>query len=316
MGCTELEPGEDTCISAGRCTPPDDLFRCLPDGEPPFVPLSPPPPLVNYIVPIVDSTVPNPAVALPNLRIRVCLDSDQVCDPASPMALPAIVSPVPGQPAAVTSVLLPFVPMATLHLRLSAMGYMDARYYFGGPLIGAPTPDNPEGGDTFQFQVPEQAAPLLGVPAGTSLTIPIVRGQPIAMIPLERLEQFFRDIAVGQTRDPNAGIIALRMIDCDMKRTPGVNLDMAAELGAAFGFVVQTNNVPVPSFPSDLAGPTVPGERGGAGFANLAPRNYSPVGVLPDGRTYGGLVGFNIAPNTITYGEVRPGSDEGYPYGR
>lgn len=320
VACTELDPETDNCISVGtsNCEPPpvpdsgdeDPLFWCLPDGEPEFVPPETPSPFVNYVVAIIDANVPNPNVQLPNLQIRACLDMDFNCS----APLPSIVLPVPGAPAALTSILVPRNANVTMHLRLTADGYVESHYYFGGPMIGAPEPI----GSVENFTVPEALAPALmaatgmTIPAGTVIPVPTVRGENLAMVRDSQIESFFQTIAQGEPRDTMAGIIALRMIDCNGDRAPGVSLDPRASIGDGFGFVLPQNNVPARTDVRDIAGPTVPGDGGGAGFANVPRGGYLPVGVLEGGRTYGGLISFNVQPNVLTNGEVRPS----YAYGR
>jgi len=213
------------------------------------------------------------------------------------------------QPPGVSGFLVPYLgTMASeLHLVLTATGYMPTEYFLGGPLVGSPT------GESFELTVPEQLAPLAMEPPGTEITVPIVRGLPIPMVKQELIAGFFRDIAQGEMMDANAGIVAFRMIDCNGNRAAGVSLDMAGELDNGFGFVISQNNVPTRSDPPDLAGPTVSGPAGGAGFANLPTRPYTPKGVLSDNREYGGRVAFRLRPGTITNGEIRPSS---YSYGR
>lgn len=325
VGCTELDSEsddycglvlggrdcpEDAPPDGGNMTPsgPPGPFDCLPGGEPPFVPMSPAPPLVNYIVGVVDATNPDPNRSPTDLTIRACVAQNPECLPGS--EVPSIVTQtVPNAPGAAKSILLPYGLNG--YLVLQAPGYLRTEYYFGGPMIGAPTPTNPAG-DSFELPVPPEAAPLLMVPPGTRIQVPIVRGQPIAMVRDTEVDALFADLANGRQRDVNAGLIALRMLDCNGERAAGVSLDMDAnDLGNGFGFVVTANNIPRPSNPSSPSGPTE-GQQGGAGFANVPPGGYSPRGILEDGTVYGGEVGMRVRAGQFTNGEVRAS----YRYGR
>lgn len=317
LGCTELDSPADDCEVLGdglvQCrraiSEPDpesnDLFDCLPEGEPPFAGISPPPPLVSYVTAIVDFTNPNPDVAPPNLTILVCQSTDVDCEEP----VPSIATPIPGAVGAARSILMPYGLDG--YLRLQAEGYVRQEYYFGGPMIGAPSPEYPTG-EVTEIEVPAQAAPLLQVPAGTRLPAAVVRGEPIVMLRESQANAFFTDLAgPDAVRDPQAGLLAVRTIDCDGARAGGISLDLNADPGAGFGFVVTQNNIPRASNPTNPAG-TTESRQGGAGFANIPPSVYSPFAILGDGRTYGGQVGFRVRANQFTNGEIRTS----YPYGR
>jgi hypothetical protein len=288
LGCTELDLGSDDYCSLSLGTEP-----CINDGTGGTVnPLNPPTawgclgdapdytmpdiPGMAYVVPIQDFA--NPLITPPMLKIDVCIASDLNCTTPVTSALPPITRPDPAQP--VYRIQLPTEPVPFEgYLRLTADGYIQTEYYFSGPMVGNPlNPDMPQ----------------------------VVIGQPITIPRVSSINEFFTRITPGAVRDENAGILALRVLNCDAQRSPNITLELNTD-GVPFALA---NNQPVGP-DSDGSVPRTD-TRGVAGFVNVPAGGTAIVeAVLPDGRRFG-RNGLAVRPNQLTAGEIRTD----YAYGR
>lgn len=269
LGCSSLDPASDTWSSLHVEPPtqhPDagldagsSQWSCLDDSPPPI----PNPPLagVAYVVPIVDFSSLMP---VPMLKVQVCQITDYNCTNALPVPVSMPLADA-GKPY-VFEVDMPFGLNA--FLRLTATDYLQLEYYFGDQLVG-----NQDGG-------------------------PLIMGEAIPMLTLATTDSLVTLNSGISQRDPAKGILAVRLIDCNMQRAAGVSLKQTSgPPGIAYTLI---NNLPVyqDMKPTDL--------RGVAGFANLAaPSVVTVVGVTPDGRTYG-EISVQIRANQLSVAEIRP----------
>ena len=261
-------------------------WGCL-DNPPMFTPAANPPAMIEYRVSVKDFQL---AIPVPNLSVKVCIIGDADC--TAPYPFP-VTNPVP-QDKRVISVMMPFGWQGFLRLNSAgappagsdagAVGYVQTDYYFGGPIVGSPSD-----------------------PA-------MVHGEDILVPRLDELANFFGDVAA--VPNPKAGILAVRTIDCNTSRAPGVLLNLITTQGVAdpgFPFTLK-GGVPFRSTP-----PTPTDYQGVAGFANIEPfEKFTVVSVqgrAPTGAIYpsdAATSSFRIRANQLTLGELRPD----YSYGK
>jgi hypothetical protein len=228
-------------------------------------------PGVGYIVPIVDFA--NPPAAPPNMTIVACQSGDLNCRFPG---MPPIQAPDPAVLALFPEAVRPAVLQITLptgfdgYLRITAMGYVQTEYYFGGPLIGG----------------------MDGGPGLVGEAIPVPRDNTVS------------DIfgSLRRERDTSRGLIALRTLNCLGQRAPNVTLDLLNT--DAIGWTLISNAPASPQGQNDAFIPT--DIRGVAGFANIIPGAAVVEGHSPAGVPYG-QANFAVRANQLTIGEIRLG---------
>jgi hypothetical protein len=244
---------------------------------------------------------------VPGLVVELCLLSDSSC---AVRLSPPVRASRDGSPTYTGWAPFGFEG----YLWLAAPGYMPGRHYFGGPLIGSPhDPD-------------------------------AVDGPTLSLFSYETLDGMFARID-GAPRDPEAGLLSLRVVDCDGSPVAGARVELDEDVSPAWQFV-KTRPVAGAVEPvSDIDGAAtfvnVPASNllvesrvpcdvvDGAPFTRPTLRIKSSLSVpyitsaasADDAPTEDGCTGselvlaraaFRITAGEITFGELRPD----YSYGR
>jgi hypothetical protein len=149
------------------------------------------------------------------------------------------------------------------YLKLTATNYVATEYYFGGPMIGSRTRE------------------------------PVVMGEAIPMLRQTTMEGLFADVM--QTRATGTGVLAIRTINCDGSRAPGVNIQMVNPVGFGWTLIGNIPNGNDPPLPTDT--------RGVAGFGNVPPGVIIVEGLMNE--TPFGRNALRVKPDQFTVGEVR-----------
>ena len=276
-------PGDDV--------PTIDLqaWACLDTG------ITMPPPMprrIQYRVNIVDfdSQTTNPII-VPNLSVEVCTTAS--CDRVLPACEPGTMPTPTQQCSTITQGQLPFIYIIDLPyqldnggLKLTAPGYAQMNYVFGGPMVGTP-----EGDSTV-----------------VGLTIPLLT--------IEARERAYQQVGVD-TVDPTRGTLAIRTLSClretpnaaagtppQGQRTPDITVatDSDAVDEAAEGWSLSNGNQFTP-------GSLVTDGRGVAGFLNAQPRSIRVRAVLANGEVAVEST-LPVLPDVITLAELRPGLEQ------
>jgi hypothetical protein len=270
-----------SCLTAAlvvsACTPlesPDDSYRSVYQWQcidEPTVPAAVAPARVKYSIAVVDfNSQPTAPTPVAGLGIKVC--TNQRCDPEFPICADDMQQQcvrISGGPVAYVFD-FPY-GLSNGWLQLSAEGYSNMDYVFGGPMIGRPN-------------------------GSMELT-----GNAIPMVPRTTLEDIYRSVGI-EAIDETRGTLATRILDCLGTRAPGMLLDAVVEDPASVAFSLSNGNIATPNTLE-----TDP--RGVAGIVNLQPQAVDVFALTPDGRQYGGPTTLNVRPNTITLAELRDGLD-------
>lgn len=245
---------------------------------------------ITYQVVVVDfDAQPRALTPVPDLTVEVC--STYECDRVLP-ACEAGVDPSPTQQCTIIGTgPAPFIYLINLPfglvnagLKMTAPGYVQMNYLFGGPMIGTP-----EGSRT-------------------------VVGIPIPLLTEARRQAVYRQVGLDQV-DMARGSLAVRTLTC--ARAPAtVNPAMPPPPQGQYAasILVQTETeleFPAVSwilsdgnqFTDDLL---LTNERGVAGILNVAPQAVFVKAILPNGQEYGSTT-LPVLPNIITLAELRPG---------
>ena len=288
FGCSDLADGGENCADldivpcdvigvGGGQAEPNPAWDCI--GETPTYDNIPPPqaPGVAYIVPILDFA--NPLLGgPPGLKIEVCIISDLNC--MGPLPVP-ITEPDPMRPF-LHQISFPIAPAPFQgYLKLTAPGYMDTAYYFGGPMIG----------DPLNEMMPQA-----------------IIGDTISMPRISSINEFYAQLS-PDVRDTSTGLLALRVFNC--KRERAENVTLALTNGEASNWAL-INNLPAANRQDNGMTPIPTDTQGVAGFANMKPTTAIVEGVTPDGLTRFGNQSFTVRANQLTFGEIRTD----YAYGR
>lgn len=293
-GCSSLDPADESCVTLGLagCDTPEGNggtgggtsqnmspllpapWECL-DGPPRELPG--PVARVTYRIAIVDfdsQPPPNPPTAVEGLQIVVC--KDPTCDaPAGPDEV-TITNPNPQQPF-VYDISMPYnFSNASLRISSTTNLYTDTEYFFGGPMVGSP-----EGGS-------------------------IVLGQTLPVLRKSSRDTLYRGLGLEAPASAAVGDVAVRVLNCqrdEMGRTTraaNVRVEADSPSEGAIAYALTYGNLPLRDRDTD--------ERGVAGFASLAPRNYVVRGIAPvgDGMPFGETT-VPIRPGVITIVEIREG---------
>ncbi len=259
--CTPLDAGTDTYHSVNQ-------WACIDERT---VPVTVTPARVKYSIAVVDfNSQPSAPTPVAGLSIKVC--TNQRCDPAYPICegepKPQCVG-LSGGPV-LYSFDFPY-GLSNGWLQLSAEGYSNMDYYFGGPMVGRPD-------GTLEMT-----------------------GNAIPLVPRTTLEDIYRSVGIDAL-DETRGTLATRILDCLGVRAPGMLLDAVVDDPASVAFSLSNGNIATPNTLE-----TDP--RGVAGIVNLQPQAVDVLAITPDGRHYGGPTTLNVRPNTITLAELRDGLD-------
>lgn len=298
-GCTKPDSESflvdaNTDLSDGSMSTPtaeagSNGWGCLANPQP-FVPAGSAPARIEYRIRIMDFVQ---QIQVPNLHIAVCSLLDVDCE----TPIPATVKHPDDQDPRLVSLDLPFG--FTGYLRITSPpinadagndlegsvpspGYIPIEYYFGGPIVGSP--ENPN----------------------------LVFGEPILSPSLPELTDFFH--LLGASFLPSSEVVAVRTLDCNNQRAPGVRLELAPnsstpDSGFSFTFIAGIPKRTDPPAPTDVQGVT--------GFAFVATDDSTPStvalrGIAPTGIPY--PRDYEVArlrANRVTLFELRPDSSWG-----
>lgn len=307
VACSDMNPGEETFAtvypelvnndgasgnggSAGSSgEDPDPLdereWGCLTTGiQMPMIATG----RITYQVVIVDfDAQPRALTPVPGLNVEVC--STSTCDVVLPACAPGV-DPMPSEQCAIVGTgPAPFIYLINLPyglvnggLKLTADGYVQMNYLFGGPMIGTP-----EGSRT-------------------------IVGVPIPLLTEGRRQAVYTNVGLP-TVDMGRGTLAVRTLTCarqpENAPTPTapqgqyaarVLVDTVEELQTpAVSWILSDGNI----FTDDLL---LTNERGVAGILNVSPQSVTVNAVLENGNQYASVT-LPVLPNIITLAELRPG---------
>jgi hypothetical protein len=305
-GCSDMAPADDTYTKVYGAQPggsgggddpsgtggnsgmaPDPVsWGCLGSAMPaPTLA----PTRITYQVVIVDfDSQPLVPMPVPNLTVEVCTTS--TCDRLLPVC--SSTTPAPTEQCARVAVgARPFLYLIDLPyalnnggLKLTATGYAQMNYIFGGPMVGTP----------------EGEATVVG------LTIPLLT--------IDARSRAYGQVQVP-TVDPARGTLAVRTLNCLREPTTPPAMPAPPQGQRATGVRVEA----VPEQPPEPAvawrlsngnqfsrNTLLTDARGVAGFLNAAPGSIEVKAVLSDDTDYAGTV-LPILPDVITLAELRPG---------
>jgi hypothetical protein len=234
-------------------------------------------------VPVVDfNSQPTAPIVIPDLQVEVCSGSCELMLQQCNTETPAPTEQCYGltkdsDRPFMLRFDLPF-NFSGATLRLSAPGYAQLDYMFGGPLIGSPEGDM------------------------------IVSGLALPMLTEQTRAAFYADLGSSSV-DPTRGMLAVRALNCRRAIAPlgGLQGMRAAGVGiratdpdavsGAVPFRLSGANLPTPNeLETD---PT-----GVAGYANVQPRVVDIVAETPGGEI---ATAIRVRPDVITVAELRPG---------
>jgi hypothetical protein len=281
--------GTDNAGTGGTPEPTGPLppeWACLDEPQPVVDRM---PSRIQYRVPIVDfDTQTSALTAVAGLVVQVCGNAS--CDPALPPC-PAggATTPIEQCFTQINPLPVPYVYEFDLPwqftngiLKLTAPGYAEMNYIFGGPMIGPP-----EGGSL-----------VIGLP------IPLLRNSARA--------NAYLDCGVSSV-DPTRGTVAVRTLDCrrnlrnlsmtvpEGSRAPMVTVSALDEVENGVAWALSNDNT---FSPNTLQ--TDP--RGVAGYLDTDVGVVRLVAEAPIGRQYPAAPpNLRVRPNVITLAELRDG---------
>jgi hypothetical protein len=248
---------------------------------------------ITYQVGIVDfDSQPVAPTPVPQLNVEVC--SNVTCDTVLPACDTTSGDPMPTQQCAIVAQgPLPFVYLINLPwgldaggLKMTAPGYVQMHYLFGGPMFGTP----------------EGSQVVVG------LTIPLLRQ--------EVRQRVYRQVRLNEV-DPARGSIAVRTLTCARLPDPLPAMAPPPQGQRARGILVTPEQeLPEPAVSWSLSNGNqftndvlLTDARGVAGVLNVIPQSIKLNAILPNGEEYSSTT-LPVVADVITLAELRPGLEQ------